>query len=418
MSFLIPHLSVSQVTAFDHTQFGGCQQRWWFDRTRKERDESNAKDDGHAGHELLAHYLATGDAPAGWVRMGKAVTGVIEKGELSKFVGGVPGRFLIEERFDGQPRTDFSGNLIPLDRKNTLWLGGVPFDGYIDLAYRHSEMPVILDHKFSSDISNAKKPSELIRTVQMPVYVLSQIPFWPDATHWVLAHHNVSRKGIESSLKAAVVRIEQVLERKEEIEKVVTEMLAVAASDETEFPFSRKSCDAWNGCPHQSVCPHFNRKAPVFSSEENELFEGITPPIVAAPVVAPVVAPVARRMKFIDVPDPVDADPVEPPMPTIASVFAPVLPPDAPASKPELASEKPATPVEPKKRRAKPVKVEQELPLPDPHTTPPEPEELIVYAPAPEPVLPKPVIRAITNSGVNAAAVADVLESIARLLRA
>jgi len=348
----IEQLSVSAVESFDHSQKAGCNRRWWFERVQGLRpEETPGKEDGKAGHALLAHYFRTGESPAGRVKMGKAVTGAIIKGKLPK-----PGPdMLVEFRFDGQEQYDAAGNWIPLDHSKTFWLGGLPWDGFIDLAYRRGDVPTILDHKFKSDISDILEPHQLIQTVQLPIYVLSQLPRWPDAKQWEIVHHYVSRKGVESKIRSSVVSLDAVLERKASIEKTVEEMkLAALETSERVLPFNRKACEAFGGCPHQSICSAYRERNLIpMTDAEKELFADI--PGIEEPETALAVA---------------------------------VLPPDAPASKPELAAEQAP---EPKKKLAAKTK-QVELPLPAP--------------------------SAANASPAARVAVAELLESVAKLLRA
>ncbi len=335
---VLTQLSVSEVQSFDPTQTGGCNRRWWFERAMwLKPDEDDAESEGKKGHALLATYFSDGTVPKGRVKMGKAVTGTILKGDLPK-----PGPdMLVEERFSQQDAEDAEGNRIPLDAKETLWLGGVPWDGYIDLAFRRDDVPEVWDHKFSSDPDTyAKKSSELIKTVQMPIYVLSQVPYWPDATHWRIVHHNVKRTGIHSFIRSSIVSMDQVLERKADVESIVEQMKVLApAVDQNDVPAKRgKACETWGGCPHQSICSEYKRgNIMTMSADELDVFGDITMGDEAAPQVAPAV-PAPRKMLIIDEP---------------GEELAQILPPDAPVSKPELAAEQPQPPPVPKARKSK-----------------------------------------------------------------
>lgn len=268
---------MSQAERFDHKQHGGCERAWWFERVHDLRpDSTEAQRAGESGHELLAHYLQHGSLPEGRKSMKKAVTGAILKGELPK-----PGPdLLVEWRGDGQPKwdpahlsADGKPQWLPLDTTKTLWLGGVPWELFIDLTFRRGPMPSVWDHKFKADLSDAKASSELIKTIQLPVYVLARQPFWPDAKRWEIAHHNVCKTGTESVIRRAVVSLDQVLERKADIEKVVARMKVVAkATNQEDVSFNRRSCSAWFGCPHQSICTAFKENKVEFTDEEKELF--------------------------------------------------------------------------------------------------------------------------------------------------
>lgn len=274
-------LSVSQAESFDPSQYGGCNRRWYFERVEgHKQEESDSKTDGTMGHALLATYLRTGQGPVGRVRMGKAVRAAIAKGELP-----APGSDLqVEQRFDGQPQYDASGAHVPLDTAKTLWLGGVPWDGYIDLRFRRSDVPVILDHKFTSDIEGklTAVPS-LLGTIQLPVYCMDSLRVWPDAKRFIIAHHYVSRSGEQSLLRREIVTLDQVLEREEQITGLVREIdLVRTARNQNDVRFNREACTAFGGCPHQSRCSAFKEKVDMMTPEDYALF-GLEAPAAASP---------------------------------------------------------------------------------------------------------------------------------------
>jgi hypothetical protein len=451
---LITQLSVSQVESFDPKQPGGCPRRWWFERAQDLRpDQTRQQSDGEAGHALLAAYFATGERPKGRVKMGKAVTGAILKGDLP-----TPGPdLLVEQRFSGQEKLDAAGNWIPLDVAETLHVGGVPWEGFIDLAFRRGDVPEIWDHKFLSDLAYAKKPSDLIRTVQLPVYVFSQLPYWPDAKTWRIAHHNVSKRGVDSCVRSALVSLDDVHERIADVESIVAQMRGVAPlENQSDVPHARRPgyeknpCDAWTGCPHQSICSAFRSSTAVKGATPVQLtpeeaailgdLDGVELDVVppAAPVAPPPpAAPKPRaRLNVVDVnmcvcgaeitdangsqlrsghwlhidcaqqakqradaqakllASPAPAPVVVQPPIAPAQIPVAVLPPDAPVSKPELASEQSAPPKEPKARRprAQPAPGAS-LPAPLPAQIPDSPrpapaEPAPVPAPRPTPPIP------------------------------
>lgn len=263
---MIRALSASQAERFDPEQVGGCKRRWYFqDIMRLEVPEpEESKQDGHAGHALFAmHYR--GEPLPKRHRMLKGVRSAIAKGELP---AREPGQ-LIESRFDGTAPSVRS----PLDIAHTLWLGGVPWDGYVDLRFYREGTITVLDHKFSSDIHTYAKPADqLLATVQMPVYALDSLRLWPEARHVELVHHYVSRRGVDSFLRRQLVTVEQVRQRGWEIERLVREMIAVSqAKSPEEVPGNRASCHTWSGCPFQSRCTAFKEKPKMeLNPEEQE----------------------------------------------------------------------------------------------------------------------------------------------------
>lgn len=280
-------LSASQAERFDPEQVGGCKRRWYFqDVMRLEvLEPEESKQDGHAGHALFAmHYR--GETLPKRHRMLKAVRGTLARGIL-------PAREpsqLVESRFDGQPARDANGERVPLDTTRTLWLGGVPWDGYVDLRFYRAGMITVLDHKFSSDIRAYAKPADrLLSTVQMPVYALDSLRLWPEAQHVELVHHYVSRKGVDSFLRRQLVTVEQMRQRGREIERLVADMIAVSqAKSPDDVPGNRASCHTWSGCPFQSRCTAFKEKPKMdLNPEEQEwlsaLGGGGAPPVKPNP---------------------------------------------------------------------------------------------------------------------------------------
>lgn len=287
--------SVSEIETFDHSQYGGCERRWWFDRAVSLRaEQTKSQTEGEAGHAHLAHYFRTGETPTGRKLMGKAAMGAIVKGQLP-----APGEdLLVEMRFDGTHRT--GGDWKPLDTGETISIAGVPLDGFIDLTFRRGDVPEVWDHKFFTparpEVSPdpyawLKRGDELIETVQMPVYALSQMPYWPDAQRWRLVHHYVSKRGVDSLIRGAVVTRDRLLHRHAQISGVVERMKALAsAQSQEELSHNRRSCAAWQGCPHQSICSAFTHQKetlmPALSPEEAALFDDL-PPIDETPAAAP-----------------------------------------------------------------------------------------------------------------------------------
>lgn len=324
--------SVSEVTTADPSQTGGCLRRWWIERAMDLRPDQHADQaEGEAGHAHLAHYLETGEPPKGRKLMGKAATGAIVKGDLPK-----PGPDLvIEQRLDGTPRPDAGAPWPDLIVADSISIAGVPFDGFIDLAFRRGPVPEVWDHKFFTPVAeifgpdpyaNLAKPSGLIRTVQLPVYAASQRPYWPDADRWRLVHHYVSKKGVDSRIVSAVVTNAEIDQRLAEIAGVVETMKAhVAATDQNDVAANLKSCSAWRGCPHQSICSAYRERNTVQLTPEELAIFGDLP---AEPMPAPVAEAKPQRRNLI-------ADPPPPPAPEPGSDFGDLdLPPDDSAEAP------------------------------------------------------------------------------------
>ncbi len=445
---LLGAISVSQAERFDHQQYGGCGLAWWFERRLGIWAEGGTgTDDGVAGHAHLARYFTTGEMVLKKAKMRKAVNAAIIRGNTAGELPKPGPDLLVEWRFSGQPQRDelkcacghireghhekgceglgaacqcegFEPAWIPVDVSKTLWLGGVPWDGMVDLAWRREETPDVRDHKFSSDPrAFAKKRSELITTIQMPLYTLALLrrAEFADANQWRIGHHNISRKGVDSFIRAATVSLDQVREREADIVRVVGEMeQAAQATDPLDVPFNLKSCDARMGCPHQSICPRFKQRQEgtavnnvELSPEELAIFDGLDDVAPAAPAPAPVAA--APAPASAQIPD--SSPPLNPKKPSLimppcgdcgtdlnpenssqlrsgawkhigcpaAQPVAPVTPPDEPAPSPTKVQENAtsvapaAEPEKPKRGPGRPKKVPDAAPPPVPASAAPPP---------------------------------------------
>lgn len=385
MTYEIRKLSVSQAEQFDPSQTGGCELKWWFHHPGGiEVEETKSKEDGTSGHGLLAHYLVSGERPKGRIRMGKAVTGAIQKGKLPTPNPGL----VVERRFDDQPQRDAAGEWIPLDTNRTpIHIGGLPWDGFIDLMWCSDSVIDVLDHKFSSDIWApwTKRGADLIKTIQMPTYVLKARTIWPHAQGFRLHHHYVSRRGVDSDLRSSpILDFGWVDERVADIARVVGRMKTVAAiTDPMDSPFNRNACSAFGGCPHQTRCPRFKEKPVVnLTPEEEALFGPATPaaPPQAAPAVAAPAAPAVilqdcadcgtalnqenssklRSGAYKHLSCPKSTVPPPPIVVPVAAAPAAVIPPDAPPN--NAAEPPPAKKGAKKKETEAPREVTQTIP--------------------------------------------------------
>jgi hypothetical protein len=340
---VIQQLSVSQLERFDPEQPGGCPTAWFLERKHHQKpDSSAAKDAGDAGHGLFATHFRGNPLPTR-AKMLKHVRYAILKGDLPK-----PGPdMLVEWRGDGQekfsqhtcscdhPNSSHEENVgkcsapgcdceaqspkwIPLLKATTLHLGGIPFELFIDLAYRRGDVPTVIDHKFSSDpVAYAKTDDEIVETIQMPVYVLGlqNRGLWQDAKRWQLLHNYNGRTAGTQFFRGDVFSMDQILERKADIEeRVIPAMKAVAKIDRQEdVPFNRRACEMWHGCPLQSVCHAYRGNKMSLSQAEADLFKDLEPstaPSPAALTAPPADPPKVRRLPIVDVIE--DAQIVEP----------------------------------------------------------------------------------------------------------
>ena len=354
--------SVSEIELFDE-----CENLFVLERVGGQKPEQKrSQNEGEMGHLGFATYFKTGKLP-GRQLMAKAVKAAILKGELPRLGPDLE----VERRLSGQPQYDDQGNWVPLDKSQTLHLAGVPIDGMIDLSWRRTAIPVVLDHKFSSDPAKyAKAGEDLIKTVQMPVYAASQRRRGWQAAEWRMVHHYVAKTGTTSFMRQAVVTSTAIDDRIDRVVRSIERMKTLAGTTE-QVTGNLNACERYGGCPHKLVC-HTYRKGAVshampnnleLTKAEEEMFNSIPEP----PAAPPPPAETKRRLLIVDVSKCGACD--EPLTPENSSRLqsgvmfhvgcpkaqpiqnAPaVLPPDAPASKPELASEQPK-PEKPKKEK-------------------------------------------------------------------
>lgn len=297
---MLTQTSASELETFDVNQYGGCERRSWFEREMGLRpDQTKGSKEGVAGHALLERYERTGDLPPKKALMGKAVTALILGGRIPK-----PGADLhVEQRFDRRPKFDpflcecgaalgdhepgekCGPKWLKVDPERTIKIAGVPFDGFIDLSYRRGDVPHVLDWKFKADLNDGrcKTGAALIRTVQMPTYGFSELRRWPDAREIRLTHFYAAKKaGVKPNIATAVFPVTQIIDRVGEIAEIVErKKLVNAATLQEDVPFNRKSCDAWMGCPHQSICSA-HRRDMFLDEDESKMFGATTPPAASA----------------------------------------------------------------------------------------------------------------------------------------
>lgn len=281
----IEQTSVSQLEKFDRDQPGGCERRWYLEDLKGLKPkQGGAASKGDDGHELFAKHFK-GEALPKRASMRKTVGMAIEKCELPK-----PGPdLLVELRLDGQEKfhateknEDGSPKWNTLDRERTIWLGGLPLDGFIDLTYQRGDAaPVVLDHKFSGEPHEralekaGERGEKLIRGIQMPVYAHAMRRTWPDAPGFWLVHHYLNFTAGESFFRKAYVTVAQLDARIAEIAKIIERMRVLSdAPTQDEVPFNRKSCQYRYGCAMQSSCNAFRRNLmDQLSETEASLFD-------------------------------------------------------------------------------------------------------------------------------------------------
>jgi hypothetical protein len=281
--------SVSQAELFE-----ACARHYWFDYAKGYKDEQRTgASEGDKGHALLAEVLSSGALPAGRRRMKKAVEYALLKPNLPWT--GVPRELLqVERRFDGSTKpTEENAAWPPLDYAKTLTLGGIPWDGFIDLAWVRDGVATVIDHKFSADIVERRRQlGKQENSTQLIVYAAALAR--TGVGRFNVGWHLISRSGTTSDVAMKNdLDGAWLVEGCAKVAHTVGEMQKTAkATEQNDVPFNRARCFDFGGCPHQSICEAFKGRQIMMTPEEMDVF-GMAAPAVAAPVAleAPTILP-------------------------------------------------------------------------------------------------------------------------------
>lgn len=270
---VIRYVSASAIGAFDPSQEGGCNKRYWFEKIDgRKTPETKAQNVGKEMHRQIEHYLTTGEP----------VFGPIVQPGL-KFIPR-PGKDLLVERGFGDVKAALATRELMMAGKATKEdvdrcgpaVHGIPVMGAMDLRHRRGEWndnngvlhreadPLtgeVVDWKSSSDIeSYGKKDHELVETVQMPLYAKATILEWPDLNFVRVSHGQFGTRMREARKVSALLSRETIERRFTEIESTVSSMIDVAKETSVEkVEANLDSCNAFRGCPHARYCPRPDR---------------------------------------------------------------------------------------------------------------------------------------------------------------
>lgn len=278
------HVSVSSLTSFDPSQYGGCNRAFWWSKVMgRDRAKSDALDIGIDVHSQIEHYLRTGEDTLGVIaRQGK------------HFIPEPGPDLLIEHSFgDGKVVRAFEQwrtikaavaqhqpGATPERAKawyqenipaNALHTCDVPFIGYIDLIHQRDHwidtegqkqaMPPrsaeVVDWKTSSNIELYGK-SHLEETIQMVGYAEWARRQWPYLEKLRLSHGYFQTRGRAAEKRTVLITLDTVEKRWQHIERQVQRMTEVVReTDVNRIEPNYDACNAYGrlGCPHKEVCP-------------------------------------------------------------------------------------------------------------------------------------------------------------------
>jgi hypothetical protein len=285
------YASVSQITAFNPDQFGGCNRAWWYSKImRLERPQTAAQDLGVEIHKQIETYLTTGEDVLGIVA--RAGFRFLPKPGADLGVEIPFGDEIIVEMFDKQRQLEthieevgggrydqnyaelakWENDNLKTVRPNYLIAdGNVPILGAIDVVNERGEWldndgrlwltpdePEVVDWKTSADIDKyAKTGPELIDTDQMIGYAKYASQRYPRANQIRISHGYFQTRGAPRAKKVStLVGLDIIESRWQHIEKRVREMKHVAReTDVTKIPANLDACSAYRGCAFAGQCP-------------------------------------------------------------------------------------------------------------------------------------------------------------------
>ncbi len=324
----LTYTSVSAITTFDPSQYGGCQRRWFYRYVAGLEEQTTvAQTAGTNGHKQIEHYLKTGEKALGPV----VLAGIEHIPE--------PGPDLLVEHY-------FNGELVAHTPAYD-----VPLKGFIDLVNPRDGVEV-RDWKFTGDLKNAKTGPQLLETVQMTGYGVWALDKY-QAPEVRLTHVYFQTRGMPDARKSSVMAsADDLRTRWARVESVVGQMTEIATRENpTDVPINERACMAWGGCPHRFICP--KTEGVVTMGLINALNKTLGIPATAtvteptktvttmeAPTIPPQIITTGAELADVLA----SGDP---------NVMIGILPADAPESKPELAAkpiEDAPAPVTEKKR--------------------------------------------------------------------
>lgn len=286
---IVRYTSVSQITNFDPSQFGGCNRRWWLDKIgRIKTPQTAAQDTGVQIHGQIETYLTTGEDVLGIVA--RAGMRFIPKPGPGLHVEMAFGDEKIVELFDERrlllSNIEASSNdggeiaifetfereaLAPLLPNYLIAAGDVPILGAIDVINDRGEWldddglcwitpntPEVIDWKTSSNIDQyAKTGLDLIETNQMIGYAKYASQRYPRANEIRISHGYFQTRGAPRAKKVStIVPLDIVENRWQHIEQRVNEMKQIARETEIEkVPANLEACSAYRGCTFAAHCP-------------------------------------------------------------------------------------------------------------------------------------------------------------------
>lgn len=248
-------LDLRRYSATQLSMYLACPRKWHFQYVGGFKPPATASQQiGHDIHEKIETACATGEPPSDpRARAGfetliadvKDVNALRVEGEIS---------ISLPPAFNGRPRI---------------------FIGFID-AYDCSDrsLPVVTDHKTTSDLKYAKTSYELAEDVQMISYAKYVLNHEPQAEQVKLQHNAIPTRGAAKAiLTSAVVERAHVESKWRGYLTVLGQMdeaHELDVSDVEAAGLKNGECERFGGCPHRERCLAAVFRKPA-RKEENEM---------------------------------------------------------------------------------------------------------------------------------------------------
>lgn len=263
------YTSVSQLARFDHSQYGGCQKKWFFRYVLRLPEAKTVQQDiGLRSHEQIEHYLETGQDVLGPVTL------------AGKHLLPAPGTdLLVEWGLNNKKKASGGDELYPPE-ESRLRANGVPLLGAMDWVnprgtyvdpdgVLQQDPPFTIeagDNKTTGNLSYAKTGEEFIRNTQMVGYAEFLGAISQRLEYVRTSHVNFQTRGaLVASKSTSLWPIAIIKKSWEKLgHQVAREMRAVALlTREEDVPGNIDSCRAFNkDCDFRNSCSLYRSASP------------------------------------------------------------------------------------------------------------------------------------------------------------
>lgn len=147
---------------------------------------------------------------------------------------------------------------LEVEQEFQLTVSGIKYRGFIDATWPANEqgIPVVLDHKSTSDLKWAKTEEELLENVQAMLYA-KQTMHRHRTDRVELRWVYYARKRPQSKCVSLVVfqpHVDDQIRRINEVAREILEIKQDSGLTARDLPPDVTACEAYGGCPHKDRC--------------------------------------------------------------------------------------------------------------------------------------------------------------------